>query len=103
MQDGTKLLTCSADKSAKLLDLQTGQPAQQIAAHDAPISCVKWLEVSGQQVAVTAGWDKMVKVRRGDEEDSPLLTHWVVLGYEDAESDHAVDRDGEGICVGCGE
>lgn len=61
-QDGTKLLTCSADKSAKLLDLQTGQPAQQIAAHDAPISCVKWIEVNGQPVAVTAGWDKMVKV-----------------------------------------
>jgi mRNA export factor len=42
--------------------LQTGQPAQQIAAHEGPISCVKYLEVAGQQVAVTAGWDKMVKV-----------------------------------------
>ncbi|KAJ9098754.1 hypothetical protein QFC21_004402 [Naganishia friedmannii] len=60
-KDGTKLLTCSADKSAKILDLQTGSPATQIAAHDGPISCVKWLEVGGQQVAVTAGWDKMVK------------------------------------------
>ncbi|KAI5452041.1 RNA export factor gle2 [Naganishia albida] len=60
-KDGTKLLTCSADKTAKILDLQTGQPAQQIAAHEGPISCVKYLEVAGQQVAVTAGWDKMVK------------------------------------------
>jgi mRNA export factor len=65
-QDGTKLLTCSADKTAKILDVATGtSQATQIAAHDGPISCVKWLDMpsgQGQGVCVTAGWDKMVKV-----------------------------------------
>lgn len=66
IQDGTKLLTCSADKTAKLLDVATGSSqATQVAAHDAPISCVKWLDMpsgQGQGVCVTAGWDKMIKV-----------------------------------------
>ncbi|KAG7553615.1 hypothetical protein FFLO_02970 [Filobasidium floriforme] len=64
-KDGTKLLTCSADKTAKILDVATGSSqATQIAAHDGPISCVKWLDMpsgQGQGVCVTAGWDKMVK------------------------------------------
>lgn len=43
-----------------------GAPAQQVAAHDNTISCIRYLDMpngSGQGVLVTAGWDSMVKVR----------------------------------------
>ncbi|KAM0747343.1 Poly(A)+ RNA export protein [Meredithblackwellia eburnea MCA 4105] len=59
-KDGTKLLSSSADNTGKVFDLTTGQ-ATQFAAHDQPIKCVKWAEVGGNGVAVTAGWDKMLK------------------------------------------
>lgn len=74
-----------------MLDLAAGgAPAQQVAAHDAPISCLRYLDMpngSGQGVLVTAGWDKMVKVgpyrpRWG----TPLLIIFAVLGLAAGES-----------------
>jgi mRNA export factor len=40
----------------------TSMQKQQVAGHDAPIKCVRYIEVNGQQVLVTAGWDKKMKV-----------------------------------------
>lgn len=53
-----------ADKAARLLDLSAnGAPAQQVAAHDQPIRCARFVEVAGQAtpVLVTGSWDKTVK------------------------------------------
>jgi len=46
-----------------MYDLGSGQ-AQQVAAHDAPIKCVKYVEVGGNGILITAGWDKKMKVGR---------------------------------------
>lgn len=43
-----------------MFDVQTGQ-ATQIAAHDAPIKCVKWIDAQGGILA-TGSWDKTIKV-----------------------------------------
>jgi mRNA export factor len=63
-QDGTKVAGASADKTAKMLDLNiTGGPTQQIAAHDMPIKSVKFFEApnSNTPMVVTGSWDKTIK------------------------------------------
>lgn len=53
-----------ADKAARLLDLGAGgTTAQQVAAHDQPIRCVRFIEapVSNAPMLVTGSWDKTVK------------------------------------------
>jgi mRNA export factor len=51
----------------------TGQ-SQQVAAHDAPIKCVEYLDVpnahGGRGMLATGGWDKKLKV--GGEPSSLL-------------------------------
>ncbi|KAI5480868.1 mRNA export factor [Pseudohyphozyma bogoriensis] len=59
-KDGTKVFTGGADKAGRQYDVQTGTPSQ-IAAHDAPIKCIKTIEVNGQPMVATGGWDKTVK------------------------------------------
>jgi len=59
-QDGTKVISAGADKQAKVLDLASGQ-TMQVAAHDAPIRCVKYFEAGGTPMAVTGSWDKTIK------------------------------------------
>lgn len=44
-----------------MFDLSTGQ-AQQVAAHDAPIKCARFVETNGNSILITAGWDKKLKV-----------------------------------------
>jgi mRNA export factor len=64
MQDGTKVVGGGCDKAARMLDLQGGSnAAQQVAAHDQPIRCVRFVEVPGQAtpVLVTGSWDKTIK------------------------------------------
>lgn len=59
-QDGTKVFSSGADKQGKCLDLNTGVTAQ-IAAHDAPVRCIRYFESNGSPMAVTGSWDKTVK------------------------------------------
>jgi len=59
-QDGTKLISGSADKQAKVLDLTSGQSVQ-IAQHDNAVRCVRYFEANGTPMAVTGSWDKTVK------------------------------------------
>lgn len=47
-----------ADKAVRMFDLAT-QQATQVGAHEAPVSCLKMVEVSGQQVCLTGSWDKV--------------------------------------------
>ncbi|KAF8583582.1 Poly(A)+ RNA export protein [Ramaria rubella] len=58
-RDGTKLFSGGADKAARMFDVQSGQ-SSQVAAHDAPIKCVKWIDTQGGILA-TGSWDKTVK------------------------------------------
>lgn len=47
-----------------MLDIQSGSnAAQQVAVHDQPIRCVRFVEVPGQAtpVLVTGSWDKTIK------------------------------------------
>lgn len=45
-----------------MLDLGAGgAAATQIAAHDAPIRCVRFIEAGGNPMVVTGSWDKTVK------------------------------------------
>ncbi|KAI8059444.1 WD40-repeat-containing domain protein [Gongronella butleri] len=58
-QDGTKVISCGADKAARMYDLATGQ-ATQIAAHGDTIKAVRCLELQPTIVA-TGSWDKTIK------------------------------------------
>ena len=53
-----------ADKAARMLDLKANPTAaQQVAAHDRPIRCARFIDVPGQadQILVTGSWDKTIK------------------------------------------
>ena len=64
-QSGTQLISAGCDNAARCYDTVTGQ-STQVAAHDGPIKCVRWVDMpngSGENgVLVTAGWDKKLKV-----------------------------------------
>lgn len=73
-KDGSKLASGSADKTAKVFDLASGQN-QQVAAHDQPIRAVKFISVNGTEALATASWDKTLKywdLRRKDSITSIL-------------------------------
>jgi mRNA export factor len=59
-KDGSKLASGSADKTAKMFDLGSGQN-QQVAAHEMPIKSVKFISVNGTEALATASWDKTLK------------------------------------------
>ena len=76
-KDGTKLASGSADKSAKIFDLGSGQN-QQVAAHDMPIKSVKFVTVGGTECLATASWDKSLKywdMRR----DNSCGLFWLII------------------------
>ncbi|TFK45800.1 WD40 repeat-like protein [Heliocybe sulcata] len=59
-KDGTKILSGGADNAARMFDVQTGQTTQ-VAAHDAPVKAVRWIETPQGGILVTGSWDKTVK------------------------------------------
>lgn len=61
-QDGTKIVSGGCDKAARLFDMNS-QSSSQIAAHDAPIRVLKWVEAPNTSpILATASWDKTLKV-----------------------------------------
>ena len=56
------MFSASADKSVKMMDLNTGQ-VQQVAGHDAPIRCVESVDGTAglQNCIVTGSWDKSIR------------------------------------------
>jgi mRNA export factor len=44
-----------------MYDLNTGQSIQ-VAAHDAPVKCVRWIDAPNGGILATGSWDKTVKV-----------------------------------------
>ncbi|KAJ3278282.1 hypothetical protein HK104_002500 [Borealophlyctis nickersoniae] len=60
-QDGTKLFSGGCDKAGKLMDLNTGQ-IMQVAGHDAPIRCARWINHGNMNdIVVTGSWDKSLR------------------------------------------
>jgi len=60
-QDGTKIFSGGADNAGRMFDVTTGQPTQ-VAAHDAPIKAVRWVDAPGTGILATGSWDKTIKV-----------------------------------------
>ncbi|KZT41768.1 Poly(A)+ RNA export protein [Sistotremastrum suecicum HHB10207 ss-3] len=59
-KEGTRLFSGGADKAGRMFDVTTGQ-AQQVAQHDAPVKCVKWIDSPSGGILATGSWDKTVK------------------------------------------
>ncbi|RKP03186.1 hypothetical protein CXG81DRAFT_9848 [Caulochytrium protostelioides] len=61
-KDGMKCFSGGADKAGRMLDLQTGQ-VTQIAGHDAPIKCMRWIDnvQSISNMLVTGSWDRTIR------------------------------------------
>ncbi|GAO48451.1 WD40 repeat-like protein [Saitoella complicata NRRL Y-17804] len=60
-KDGTKVASGGADKAGRIFDIASGQ-SQQVAAHDAPIKSVRWIDAGqGGSLLATGSWDKTVK------------------------------------------
>lgn len=86
VQDGTKILSGGADNAGRMFDVTTGQ-SSQVAMHDAPIKCVRWIESPQGGVLVTGSWDKTVKVNDSSQCNTALvLTTTLVLGFTDADT-----------------
>jgi mRNA export factor len=61
-QDGRRVLSGGADNAVRMLDIERGPSSvQQVAAHDAPVKAVRWLDAHGGML-VTGSWDKTIKV-----------------------------------------
>ncbi|KAJ1927042.1 RNA export factor gle2, partial [Linderina macrospora] len=60
-RDGTKVASGGADKAGRMLDVATGQSVQ-IAQHDEPIRCIRFVEAdNASPIVATGSWDKTVK------------------------------------------
>lgn len=60
--DGYSVASGGCDKAARMMNLSTGQ-VTQVAAHDAPIKCIKYMHAPAMNspILVTSGWDKSLK------------------------------------------
>jgi WD40 repeat protein len=83
------LYSSGCDNAVQMYDVSTGQN-QQVAAHDAPIKCIAYIDMpngSGQNgVLVTAGWDKKLKV--GFSRNTEENTKRSVLGLQRVQPYH---------------
>ncbi|KAJ3090080.1 hypothetical protein HK102_004729 [Quaeritorhiza haematococci] len=61
-KDGTKLFSGGADKAGRVIDVNTMQTIQ-VAAHDAPIKCARFVDGAGgmQNIVATGSWDKTLR------------------------------------------
>lgn len=73
-QEGNKVLSGGADNAARAYDLATGQ-SSQVAQHDAPIKCVRWIDSPQGGILATGSWDKTLRVRQKTRHSfHPILT-----------------------------
>lgn len=60
-KDGTKVVSGGADKAVRMFDVGSMQTTQ-VAAHDMPVKCVRFIEhPQAGQMLVTGSWDKTLK------------------------------------------
>jgi WD40 repeat protein len=114
-KDGTKVFTCSTDQKAKVFDLNSpGSQPMQIAQHDGPISCMRYLDISSGAgmppgIVVTGSWDKTVRVSDsiwdGDERgrQAMLRMRFAVLGFTTIATNLHTASQGESARHGLGE
>lgn len=60
-QSGTKLFSGGCDGAVKCYDLSNGSTTL-LHQHEKPVKCVEYVEVGGQQIVVSAGWDCQLRV-----------------------------------------
>lgn len=60
-QTGQHLFSSGCDNAVRMYDLGAQGAATQVAAHDAPVKCVRYIDEMGGMI-VTAGWDKKLRV-----------------------------------------
>jgi WD40 repeat protein len=77
LQTGQHLFSSGCDNAVRMYDLGAQGAAQQVAAHDAPVKCVRYIDEMGGMI-VTAGWDKKLRVGLGKCWTHRVLT--AVLG-----------------------
>lgn len=94
VQDGNKIVSGGADKAARMFDVTTGQ-AVQVAQHNEPIKCVKFLD-QPQPILATGSWDKTIKYW---DLRSPQPIGTVQL----PERCYTMDTVGQLMVVGCAE
>lgn len=70
--DGTKIFTGSADKTAKMWDLGSNQHIQ-VAQHEAPVKTVHWIKASNYSCLMTGSWDKTLKFW-DTRQPNPMMT-----------------------------
>ncbi|PVV04813.1 hypothetical protein BB560_000687 [Smittium megazygosporum] len=60
--DGTKVVSGGGDNAGRMLDITTGS-VSQVAAHDAPIRRIKFVESpNSSPILATGSWDKTIKM-----------------------------------------
>ncbi|RGB44146.1 WD40-repeat-containing domain protein [Rhizophagus diaphanus] len=92
-KDGTKVISGGADNAGRCFDI-TSQQVGQIAVHDQPIKCIKYIE--NHNLVLTGSWDKTLKYW-DMRSSTPVLT--VNL----PERCYALDFSYPVLVVGCAE
>ncbi|CAG8620217.1 10724_t:CDS:2 [Funneliformis caledonium] len=92
-KDGTKVISGGADNAGRCFDI-TSQQVGQIAIHDQPIKCIKYIE--NHNLVLTGSWDKTLKYW-DMRSSTPVLT--VNL----PERCYALDVTYPVLVVGCAE
>ncbi|KAF5371866.1 hypothetical protein D9615_009527 [Tricholomella constricta] len=59
-KEGNKIFSGGADNAGRMFDVTTGQ-SSQVAAHDAPVKVVRWIDAPGAGILATGSWDKTIK------------------------------------------
>ncbi|TGO06946.1 hypothetical protein BTUL_0382g00060 [Botrytis tulipae] len=62
-QDGKKVVGAGADKTARVMDLESNQTVSQVAAHDQPIKSARFFTApqTNGEMLVTGSWDNTIK------------------------------------------
>lgn len=59
--DGTRVFSAGADKTIRMLDMNSGSTSPLANAHDAPIKKLCWMSTPNAQALVSGGWDRILK------------------------------------------
>lgn len=70
--DGSKIFTGSADKTAKMWDLASNQHIQ-VAQHDGPVKTVHWVKGTNYSCLMTGSWDKTLRFW-DTRQPNPMMT-----------------------------
>ncbi|GET04248.1 poly(A)+ RNA export protein [Rhizophagus clarus] len=92
-KDGTKVFSGGADNAGRCFDI-TSQQVGQIAVHDQPIKCIRYIE--NHNLVLTGSWDKTLKYW-------DMRSSTPVLSVNLPERCYALDFSYPVLVVGCAE